>query len=327
MALRFFVLGTLGVLTTLTAWSAVAPLRLNGPAYENATPTFSVLEHGGAMAGERLLNFDPTDATDHTSLDLSVPPLAPGRSLVVMAEWDQSGVAAAAAGTGASGGIDLCVTGATGATTITDYEGNSVSCSGPSAVGADSVQILVIGNPANATGNTPQQTLKVMIGLASDALGTSVPAHLRVSVSDDGLGTSAVTAGAAIPPAPTLVLGASSLVADTTTTITWNAVDASYCIAGGNANALQTGWHGTLATSGSYTVTPINPGTYSYLMFCVNAAGNSPRTTVNLTVTPSPFSGGVGALDAWSLLALSGSVVLLRQRMLRSSDGAALPRA
>jgi hypothetical protein len=165
-----------------------------------------------------------------------------------------------------------------------------------------------------------------MVGLASNALGTSVPGRMLVSVRDEGLGVSA-TAAAAVPAAPTLTLGAKSVPQQTTVTLTWSSVNASDCIASGNANAAQTGWQGTLSTTGSYTVTPINIGTYTYSLACANSAGTSPTTTATLTVTASAFTGNYGALDLWSLLGLGGCVVLLRLRKLRGLDRDAPPGA
>jgi hypothetical protein len=54
------------------------------------------------------------------------------------------------------------------------------------ATGADPYQILIVGNPASATGNTQQQNLNIVIGLAN---GSTKPGRIIVSVEDDGLGS------------------------------------------------------------------------------------------------------------------------------------------
>ncbi|MGA2398899.1 MAG: S8 family serine peptidase [Steroidobacteraceae bacterium] len=155
--------------------------------YENTAPSFATAG-SGSMAGDYLLNFDTTGATNTTSLPVTVPPIPPGDFLAIVVEWDQPYVTGATgASPGASSSIDLCVTGATGSTTITDNDGNSESCTGPNAVGVDPVQILIIGNPANAAGNTAQQTLSIMVGLAANSAGTIAPGRIIVSVEDDGL--------------------------------------------------------------------------------------------------------------------------------------------
>jgi hypothetical protein len=157
--------------------------------YENTAPSFTTAGTG-TMANETLLNFDNTGATNTTALPVTVPPIPPGDFLVIVVEWDQPYVTGATgASPGATSSIDLCVTGATGSAVITDYDGNAVSCTGPNAVGVDPVQILIIANPANAAGNTPRQSLNIMVGLAANSAGTTAPGRIIVSVEDDGLGS------------------------------------------------------------------------------------------------------------------------------------------
>ncbi len=158
-------------------------------AYQNTAPSFPSTSSSGSNVGEHLLNFDRTGATDTTSLPITVPPIPPGDFLAVVVEWDQPYVTGAPSSGGASSGIDLCITGGTGADTITDYDGNTVSCTGPAAVGTDPYQIMIIGNPANASGNTAQQNLNIVVGLATNSKGTIIPGRIIVAVEDDGLGS------------------------------------------------------------------------------------------------------------------------------------------
>jgi hypothetical protein len=134
--------------------------------------------------------------------------------------------------------------------------------------------------------------------------GTSAP----VSVSLNA------TAAVVKPAAPTLTLGASSIPADTTTTIKWSSAGATSCTASGNANANQTGWEGTQAPNATFTISPTVTGSFVYSMYCTNASGNSPTSSVTLTVTNSTNTGGGGDLDPFSLLALAGCVMFLRRR-------------
>jgi hypothetical protein len=159
-------------------------------AYQNTAPSFPTTSTSGSNAGEHLLNFDRTGATTTTSLPISVPSLAPGDLLAVVVEWDQPYVTGAPSSVGASSGIDLCVTGGTGADTITDLDNNPVSCTGPAAVGSDPYQVLIIGNPANASGNSAAQNLNIMVGLAANSRGTVVPGRIVVAVEGDGLAVS-----------------------------------------------------------------------------------------------------------------------------------------
>ena len=123
-----------------------------------------------------------------------------------------------------------------------------------------------------------------------------------------------------VPAAPTLTLGEPSIPADTTTTVSWSSTNATSCTAGGSANAVASGWTGVLASTGQSTVTPTTLGTFTYTLFCSNAAGNSPTTTVNLTVTASKNTGGGGALD-W--ITLAGLAVFGLRRALIAKPSAA----
>jgi hypothetical protein len=51
---------------------------------------------------------------------------------------------------------------------------------------------------------------------------------------------------------------------------------------------------------------PTATGTDTYSLTCSNATGASPVTSVKLTVTAAPSSGGGGGLDVWALLGLTG---------------------
>jgi subtilisin family serine protease len=84
---------------------------------------------------------------------------------------------------GASSQIDLCVTGASGADQITDDDLNPVTCTGPNALATDPVQVLIIFNPANASGNSATESLNLLIGLAN---GTPAPGRIKLALVADG---------------------------------------------------------------------------------------------------------------------------------------------
>jgi hypothetical protein len=153
--------------------------------YQNTAPSFLTLSTSAPTAGEHLLNFDTTGATNTTALPVTIPPIPPGDFLAIVVQWDQPYVTGAPGSSGATSSINLCVT----AQGLTDIDGNPVSCTGPNAVGVDPIQILIIGNPANAAGNTAQQTVNLVIGLAANANGTPAPGRILVAVEDDGLGS------------------------------------------------------------------------------------------------------------------------------------------
>jgi hypothetical protein len=97
-------------------------------------------------------------------------------------------------------------------------------------------------------------------------------------------GGSGGNSGTAVPVAPTLTLAASSIVAGSSTTITWSSADATSCAASGT-------WSGTLAASGSQTITPTAAGTFIYELTCANSAGSSKPSTATLTALHAMYYG------------------------------------
>ena len=439
-------------------------------AYDNTNTASSFTTTASSTApnaGELLLNFAAPGAAVATSLPVTIASLVPGEFVAIVVEWDQPYVTGAPNSGGATSEIDVCLVGS-GPDQIMDNAGNSATCSGPNAVGSDSYQVMIVGNPANASGNTAAENLNIQVGLAG---GSAPPGRIKVAVEDDGagstinefqtdtatiqghpgaagaaavgaafffdtpacgstpaqletysseggapilfdtagtrlttpvirqkpdfvgpdgvnntflgftlasdgyqggmlntanascqnnpnypnfFGTSAATPHAAsiaalmlqanpaltptqiyqalrssalpmatpapnyqsgygfvqadaafallpqvAPPAPTLTLAASSIASGSSTTITWSSANATGCTASGS-------WGGALAITGSQTLMPTAAGTDTYSLTCSNAAGASPVTSVKLTVTAAPSSGGGGGLDVLALLGLAG---------------------
>jgi hypothetical protein len=154
-------------------------------AYENTAPSFATKSTSGPNNGEFLLNFDTTGHTNSVSLPITIPALYPGEYIGIVLEWDQPYVTGAPNSGGATSQMDLCIVGASGTDTITNLDGTAETCTGPNAVGADSVQVLIVGNPANATGNTAAENMNLQIGVAN---GTTAPGRVIVAVEDDGAG-------------------------------------------------------------------------------------------------------------------------------------------
>lgn len=158
-------------------------------AYDNATPAFNIAG-SGAQAGEKLLNMDATGATSVATLEINVPPLVPGEFIAVVLEWDDPYVTGAPNSGGALRALDLCVATPPSYTIFnldsnTELTTTATTCSGANAIGSDPVQGLIIGNPANATGNTAQTTVNVTVGLVS---GTA-PGRVKIAWEDDGAGS------------------------------------------------------------------------------------------------------------------------------------------
>jgi hypothetical protein len=152
--------------------------------YDNTAPVFPTQSTTSPNAGEFLLNFDPTGATTTSALSVTIPALFPGEFLALVVEWDQPYITGAAGSGGATSQIDLCATGGNaGDPVITDVDGNAVSCTGLNQLGVDPVQILIIGNPANATSNSAAETLNVSIGVRTVA---TAPGRIKLALDGDG---------------------------------------------------------------------------------------------------------------------------------------------
>jgi hypothetical protein len=171
-------------------------------AYDNTAPSFATVSTTGANSGEHLLNFDASGFTTTTALPVTIAALIPGEFVAIVVEWDQPYVTGAPNSGGATSRIDVCVTAPTGSKDIIiDQAGDTVTCSGPNALGSDSYQVMIVGNPASNTTNTPAETLNIVVGLAA---GTG-PGRIKVAVEDDGAGSTInafVTQGATLQGHP-----------------------------------------------------------------------------------------------------------------------------
>jgi hypothetical protein len=112
---------------------------------------------------------------------------------------------------------------------------------------------------------------------------------------------------ALIPPgAPAISSAASSVATGSTTTLTWSSFNAKSCTASGS-------WSGSVATSGTQTVTPATVGTATYSLTCSNAAGASAANSAAITVIAASSKGGGGGLSVGMLVGM-GLLRLARQR-------------
>jgi hypothetical protein len=156
-------------------------------AYDNYTsPSFATLSTTAPNSGEHLLNFDASGVSTTTALPVTIPPLAPGEFIAIVVEWDQPFVTGAATSGGATSQIDVCITGAVGNDKIDNGNLVSAACSGPNALGADPIQVMLIDNPANSGANSTQETLNIVVGL----VGGATPGKIKLVVEDDGAGSS-----------------------------------------------------------------------------------------------------------------------------------------
>jgi hypothetical protein len=81
---------------------------------------------------------------------------------------------------------------------------------------------------------------------------------------------------------PTLTLATNAITLGASTTITWSTNGAQSCTASGS------GWSGTLAGSGSETLTPTTSGILTYSLACTTNGALSLTTTVSLSVGAPP---------------------------------------
>jgi Subtilase family len=155
-------------------------------AYNNNAPTFATSSTSPPNSGEKLLNFNQAGGAVSTTLPVTIPPMVPGEFVAIVVEWDQPYVTGAQNSGGSTSAIDVCITGAVGNDVIDNGNLQTMPCSGPSTVGQDPVQIMIIDNPANNPNNSSQETLNIVVGVANS---TTLPGRIKVVVEDDGAGS------------------------------------------------------------------------------------------------------------------------------------------
>jgi hypothetical protein len=132
------------------------------------------------------LNFDTSGATTTTSLPVTIAALVPGEYVAIVVEWDQPYFTGSPNSGGATSQIDVCIIAPTsGPDQTINYGGNAATCSGPNTLGKDPYQVMIVGNPANASGNTAAETINIQVGL----VGGTTPGRIKVAVEDDGAGS------------------------------------------------------------------------------------------------------------------------------------------
>jgi probable HAF family extracellular repeat protein len=128
-------------------------------------------------------------------------------------------------------------------------------------------------------------------------------------------------------PSLTVTLSASPtpIVSGGSTTVTWTSVNATTCTASGGG--MGDGWAGTSqATNGSVMVTePVavaSPLTLTFTLTCSNSGtGQATAASTKVVINPTPAAtdsgagGGGGEVDPWSLLGLTGILLLRRRQM------------
>jgi uncharacterized membrane protein len=175
-----------------------------------------------------------------------------------------------------------------GSTTITWNASNATSCSASS-------------NP-----NTSQWSGIKSLSWSQVVTPSVTTTYTLTCTGSGGTATQSVTVTVQNPPSITALSGTSlSIVLWGSTTITWNASNATSCSASSNPNTSQ--WSGIKSLSWSQVVTP--SVTTTYTLTCTGSGGTATQSvTINVT-TPSPSilfsSSNTGTVLAWSSLNLS----------------------
>jgi hypothetical protein len=154
--------------------------------YETTAPSFATAAPSGPQSGETLLGFSASGQPTTTSLSVQLPVLVPGEFIFIVLQWDQPYVTGATGSPGSSSKLDLCVSGQSGGDEVLSYTNvTPTTCTGLNAIGSDSNQILVVGNPANAAGNSQATTINISVGLGA---GSTAPGRIKLTIADDGAG-------------------------------------------------------------------------------------------------------------------------------------------
>jgi hypothetical protein len=159
--------------------------------YETTSPSFTTPAPSGPQSGEMLLGFTGSGQPTVTALPVTLPPLVPGEFVFITLQWDQPYVTGtsgtgADANPGASSQLDLCITGETGGDEVLSYTtGTSTTCTGLNQLEQDPNQIILVGIPANASGNSAATSIHISIGLKA---GSPPPGRIKLNVDDDGAG-------------------------------------------------------------------------------------------------------------------------------------------
>ena len=188
--------------------------------------------------------------------------------------------------------------------------------------------------PCYATGGTGQAPWTGTLGGAGSGsliVTSANPGPVNYGISCGNETASAVVTYVSVPatssnaPTPTVSFSASAATqtAGQSISLLWNSKNADSCSASGGQPG--DGWSGTLASSGSMSVSETSPGTVTYSITCSGAPPAADATTTvviksatDTTGTASSHGGG-GALDLLLVLGL-GLLLLVRVTALTAAD-------
>ena len=159
--------------------------------WESSSPVFAT---NSATSSN---NVDFAGGGGSLTLPVSIPAVPPGEYVVLVLQWDQPFFTGTnGQSPGSSNQLNLCIDSASpNSDEVANNDNNGTvsgsfsgvtypACTGANEVGGDPVDILLVGNPANATADTQAQTINISIRLVS---GTA-PGRVKLLVGDNGLG-------------------------------------------------------------------------------------------------------------------------------------------
>src|SRR6266403_1487722 len=145
-----------------------------------------------------------------------------------------------------------------------------------------------------------QQSSSGQTTLTSSASGSTAKPALTLAANNDSVATDTQTTS----PFPTATLSASptTIANGGMSTLSWNSQNATACTASG-------GWHGAVATSGTWSTGALSNPT-EYELICTGAGGSATQSAtvtvselapvVALTASPSTVDVGTGSTLSWS---------------------------
>jgi len=177
--------------------------------------------------------------------------------------------------------------------------GTVVTITGSGFTGLTAVQIGNVSDAALTVVSDTQVKATVPADAQSGAHGVSVSNPQKVSSSPDSFTVTTASKAVTLTANPTAItLGKSA-------TLNWSSSNVSSCTASG-------AWSGSLATSGSKSVTPSATGTQVYTLTCTGASGSASGSasvavtnttavpTVSLSANPTSMTLGKSATLLWS---------------------------
>jgi hypothetical protein len=149
----------------------------------------------------------------------------------------------------------------------------------------------------NAPLGASPQTLNIPV--------TDAGSIVKYTVSCTGPASSSVYAYVTVYPPPTISLAPSSLLAGTSSTLTWNTNHAQGCMGSSNDPSATTFNQNPVSAMGSPLVTPPSPNSYTYTLACAipNTPVSATLTVVappTLTITQSTALLGTGTSITWN---------------------------